>query len=32
MRREIITPRSNWPKKVEALGLDFHTQDGEPYW
>jgi glutathionylspermidine synthase len=33
MRREILAPRSDWPAKVEALGLDFHTGDnGEPYW
>ena len=28
-----LTPRPDWPPKVEALGLDFHTGDnGEPYW
>jgi glutathionylspermidine synthase len=32
MRREILTPRPDWQAKVEAVGLDFHTQDGEPYW
>jgi len=32
MRRETLTPRPDWPAKVEALGLDFHTQAGEPYW
>ena len=33
MRREPIPPRPDWPEKVEALGLDFHTgADGEPYW
>ena len=32
MRRELLTPRSGWPAKVEALGLDFHTTDGKPYW
>ncbi len=33
MRRESIAPRPDWPAKVEALGLDFHTgEDGEPYW
>jgi len=33
MRREALTPRSDWRPKVEALGLDFHTGDnGEPYW
>jgi glutathionylspermidine synthase len=32
MQREILAPRPDWPAKVEALGLDFHTNDGEPYW
>jgi glutathionylspermidine synthase len=32
MQREIITPRPDWQAKVEALGLDFHTSDGEAYW
>ena len=32
MRREILTPRPAWQARVEALGLDFHTDDGEPYW
>ena len=33
MRREILVPRPDWPAKVEALGLDFHTADnGEAYW
>ncbi|HVH81889.1 MAG TPA: glutathionylspermidine synthase family protein, partial [Stellaceae bacterium] len=32
MRREVLTPRPDWPAKVEALGLDFHTTDGKPYW
>jgi glutathionylspermidine synthase len=32
MRRELLTPRPDWPAKVEALGLDFHTPNGEPYW
>jgi glutathionylspermidine synthase len=32
MRREISAPRPDWPAKVEALGLDFHTTDGRPYW
>jgi len=32
VRRELLTPRPDWRAKVEALGLDFHTQDGEPYW
>ncbi|HEX3881131.1 MAG TPA: glutathionylspermidine synthase family protein [Stellaceae bacterium] len=33
MRRETLAPRPDWPQKIEALGLDFHTgADGEPYW
>jgi glutathionylspermidine synthase len=32
MRREMLPPRSDWRQKVEALGLDFHTPGGEPYW
>ena len=32
MRRETLTPRPDWRAKVEALGLDFHTSDTEPYW
>jgi len=32
VRRERLTPRPGWPAKIEALGLDFHTQGGEPYW
>ena len=32
MRREERIPRIDWPKKVEDLGFDFHTFDGEVYW
>jgi glutathionylspermidine synthase len=33
MRREPLSPRGDWPAKVEALGFDFHTADnGDPYW
>ena len=32
MQRESLTPRPDWRAKVEALGLDFHTTAGEPYW
>jgi len=33
MKRETLAPRSDWPQKIEALGLDFHTgADAEPYW
>jgi glutathionylspermidine synthase len=32
MRRETCVPRIDWRAKVEAIGFDFHTIDGEPYW
>lgn len=32
MRRETLTPRPDWQAKVEALGLDFHSSGGVPYW
>lgn len=32
MQRETLTPRPGWEQKVEALGFDFHTTNGEPYW
>jgi glutathionylspermidine synthase len=32
MRRETLTPRLAWQARVEALGLDFHTTDDQPYW
>jgi glutathionylspermidine synthase len=32
MRRETITPRANWVKRVESRGFTFHTLDGKPYW
>jgi glutathionylspermidine synthase len=32
MRREIRDPRPDYVRKVEQLGLTFHTVDGEPYW
>ena len=32
MKREERVPRIDWPKKVEELGFDFHTFDGEVYW
>jgi glutathionylspermidine synthase len=28
----MLTPRRDWPAKVEALGLDFHTNNGVLYW
>ncbi len=32
MIREIIEPRPDWQKRVEHVGLTFHTANGEPYW
>lgn len=32
MKREARIPRVDWPAKVEALGFDFHTIEGEVYW
>ena len=33
MRRRTITPRDNWQKRVEKVGLTYHTlADGTPYW
>ena len=32
MRRETLAPRPDWRAKVEAVGLDFHSNGGEPYW
>jgi glutathionylspermidine synthase len=32
MKREQLVPRVDWPRKVEDLGFDFHTFDGEVYW
>ncbi len=32
MHRLAVTPRADWQRKVEALGLHFHTLAGEPYW
>ncbi len=32
MRREKSEPRAHWQRKVEEVGLEFHTQDGVPYW
>jgi len=32
MHRMAVTPRPDWQRKVEALGLHFHTLDGVPYW
>jgi glutathionylspermidine synthase len=32
MKRTVITPRTDWRAKVEAVGLVFHTIDEAPYW
>jgi glutathionylspermidine synthase len=32
MERLKIDPRPNWTREVEALGFDFYTMDGIPYW
>lgn len=32
MHRLVMDPRPNWQKRVESVGLHFHTLNGEPYW
>lgn len=32
MLRNLIQPRPDWPTKVEKLGMEYHTIDGEMYW
>ena len=33
MRRLTVNPRDNWQKRVEKVGLTYHTlADGTPYW
>ena len=32
VHRETLAPRPDWRAKVEAVGLDFHSNGGEPYW
>lgn len=32
MQRCPYTPRSDWARRCEAVGFDFHTIDGERYW
>lgn len=32
MKRVTITPRSDWERKVEAIGLIYHHTEGRPYW
>src|SRR5262245_36721319 len=32
MKRVPMQPRPNWQKRLEDLGIYFHTLNGEPYW
>jgi glutathionylspermidine synthase len=32
MKRILLAPRHNWQEKVQALGLVYHTPNGERYW
>lgn len=32
MERVVLKPRADWRKKVEAVGMSYHTIDGETYW
>lgn len=32
MKRETVTPRTDWQAKLEEAGVDYHTANGEPYW
>lgn len=32
MKRHTLSPRPDWPAKVEALGFTYHTHDTGPYW
>ena len=32
MRRMAMTPRPDWARRCEDVGLSFHTVDGERYW
>ena len=33
MRRFAVTPRTDWQRRVEKIGLTFHTlANGDPYW
>lgn len=32
LRRHRIDPRKNWQKKVEEIGLVFHSIEDKPYW
>jgi len=32
MNRVTVTPRADWQKKVEEIGLIYHHTEGRPYW
>ena len=32
MRRELLTPRASWQKRLEDAGFYFHTIEGKAYW
>ena len=32
MNRIAVFPRGDWRERAAALGFNFHTIDGEPYW
>ncbi len=32
MKRHRIAPRTDWPRKVEELGLTYHSHETSPYW
>lgn len=32
MIRQVTPPRIGWEEKVEAVGMNFHTLDGQTYW
>lgn len=32
MQRHIIQPRKNWERKIEEVGLIYHSIDSTPYW
>lgn len=32
MKRHVISPRSDWRAKVEAVGFTYHTHETGPYW
>lgn len=32
MKRIAVTPRADWQREVEKIGLTYHTANGRPYW